>query len=46
VANKGPLDLQALMECRKLKKAVRGRMILAKVTNFLLHLEANQMMPY
>jgi hypothetical protein len=41
VANKGPLDLQAHMECWKHKKAVRGKMILAKVTNFLLQWEAN-----
>jgi len=44
VANKGPLDFQAHMECRKHKMAVRGKMILAKVTNFLLHQEADQMM--
>ena len=34
VANKGPLDLQAHMECEKHKNAVRGEMSLAKVTNF------------
>jgi hypothetical protein len=38
------------MECKKHKKAVRGEMggetSLAKVTSFLLHREANQMMLY
>jgi hypothetical protein len=34
VANKGALDLRDSVECEKHKKAVRGEMILAKVTSF------------
>ena len=46
VANKGALDLRVHVECKKCKKAVAGKMNSTKVTSFLLHREAYQIVLY
>jgi len=46
VVDKGALDLQANVECKKHNKSVTVQTSSAKVTTFLLLREANQMMPY
>jgi hypothetical protein len=46
VADKGALDLQASVECKKHKKALTVQNSSANVTPFLLQREANQMMQY
>jgi hypothetical protein len=46
VANKGALDLRVHVEWKKHKKVVAGEMSSAKVTSFLLHQEAYQIILY